>query len=74
MKNASYILMIISTVFLAILIIPMAWMIPMTIRTKAKIEGEHPTIALGVCAILFCGPLGIAAGILLLIANEKDCG
>ena len=74
MKNAAYILMIISTVLLSILLITMAWMIPMTIKTKEKIEGEHPTVALGVCAILFCGPLGIIAGILLLIANNKDCG
>jgi hypothetical protein len=68
MKQASYILMIISTVFMSFLfLIPLAWMIPMTLATKrAQTDGQQHT-ALGVCTILFAWPFGLIAGIFILV-------
>ncbi|ASP28475.1 hypothetical protein SCORR_v1c07030 [Spiroplasma corruscae] len=71
MNNVAYKLMIISTVFLGFFIIPLAWMIPMTIATKSRITEKKDSISLGICCILFCGTLGLVAGILLLIENSN---
>ena len=72
MKQTAYGFMIVATVILGLVIIPLAWCIPMTIRAKRKIPGAPRTIGLGICAILFMGLFGIVAGILLLIQNEKE--
>lgn len=66
-------LMIIATCFMGILIIPLAWCLPMTISYSRKIEsGEKIHPALGICAIIFMGTFGIAAGVCSLIdLNNK---
>ena len=55
---------------------PSFLMIPMTIVSKkfmksvgTKDEKQH--IAFGVCALIFCGLIGLVAGILVLIASAN---
>ena len=50
-------------------LIPLAWGIPMTVRSWGVYKGKKPnTVALGVCTLLF---LNMVSGILLLVA-QKD--
>ncbi|WP_339021013.1 hypothetical protein [Spiroplasma endosymbiont of Atherix ibis] len=68
MRTAAYILFIISTISWAIFLIPLAWIIPMTIAARKSIGDGKEHIALGICNILFMTmPFGIVSGILLLI-------
>jgi hypothetical protein len=69
MRTAAYILMIVITVVTAFFIIPMCWMIPMTLSTKRAINDKKEHIALGVCMLLFCG---ILPGILMLISKGTE--
>ena len=51
------------------LIIPLAWMIPMTVRTWGIYKGTKPnTVALGVCTLIF---VNIVSGILLLCSKKE---
>lgn len=51
------------------LLIPLAWMIPMTVHTYGIYKGTKPnTTGFGVCTLLF---LGVISGILLL-CSKKD--
>lgn len=69
MKLAAYVLGIISTVCCSIVLIPLAWMIPMVIHVNKARKGEC-TLSTGfkVCFLLFCNLIG---GILLLCDDEK---
>ena len=50
-------------------LVPLAWGIPMTVRSWGVYKGKKPnTVALGVCTLLF---LNMVSGILLLVA-QKD--
>ena len=50
-------------------LVPLAWGIPMTVRSWGVYKGKKPnTVALGVCTLLF---LNMISGILLLVA-QKD--
>ncbi|WP_339020702.1 hypothetical protein [Spiroplasma endosymbiont of Atherix ibis] len=71
MRETAYILFIIGTVLCGIFLIPLTWMIPMTIMTKNSIDDNKEHIALGVCQILFM-PFGIVSGILILIPEENQ--
>ncbi|WP_342275453.1 hypothetical protein [Spiroplasma endosymbiont of Cantharis lateralis] len=71
MRQAAYICSIISTVLASFLLIPLIWMIPMTIATKKTIGDNQPHIALGICSIFFMGLLGLVSGILILIPEEQ---
>lgn len=70
MKNAAYILLILSCCTMGLLLIPLAWLIPMTLAAKKRIGNPEPAVGLGVCSILFAAFFGIIAGILLLIRGE----
>jgi len=71
MRRAAYILSVISTVFSAFLfLIPLCWMIPMTIATKKAIGDGQEHIALGVCQIIFGLAFGLISGILILVGND----
>ncbi|WP_381415063.1 hypothetical protein NPX79_03555 [Spiroplasma endosymbiont of Anurida maritima] len=70
MRKAAYILSIIGTVFSGILILPLAWMIPMTIAIKKTIYDGKEHIALGICTIFFM-PFGIISGILILVSKDE---
>ncbi len=68
MKLAAFILNLISTLSAAFLIIPLAWMIPMTVRSYHIYKGtKQNTVAFGVCDLLFCD---LISGILLLCDLE----
>ncbi|ATZ16622.1 hypothetical protein JN01_0157 [Entomoplasma freundtii] len=70
--NAAFILMIIITVCSGFLIIPLAWMIPMTLmvkkaRDEVNTPYERSRLGLAICCLLFCG---IIPGILAIIATS----
>ncbi len=69
LRLVAFILNVISTVCFCWLIIPLAWMIPMTVRSWGIYKGTKPnSVAFGVCTLLF---LDLISGILLLI-SKKD--
>lgn len=69
LRLIAFILSIVTTVALGILIIPLAWMIPMTVHMWGIYKGKNQnTIAFGVCTLIFCN---VIAGILLL-CSKKD--
>ena len=70
LRLAAFILNIISTIGSAILVIPLAWMIPMTVISWGIYKGtKRNTVAFGVCTLLF---LNLIGGILLLISTKDD--
>ncbi|AGM25930.1 hypothetical protein SSYRP_v1c03360 [Spiroplasma syrphidicola EA-1] len=71
MRQVSYGLMIAGTVLTSVFILPLAWMIPLTVLTKKQLNNPKPSIALGVCCILFAFIFGLVAGILLLIQDDS---
>ncbi len=64
MRLAAFILNLIATIVGACAIIPLAWMIPMTVRSYKIYKGTaENTVGFGVCDLIFCN---IISGILLL--------
>ncbi len=68
---------LIETIVFGILLFPLAWMIPMTIRYYKFSNAEmEPSLAYKICTIIFFGPLpltlGYLKGILFLTEREKD--
>lgn len=69
LRLIAFVLNIITTVCCGFLIIPLAWMIPMSIRSWSIYKGTKPnTVAFGVCTLIF---LDLISGILLL-CSKKD--
>lgn len=69
LRLIAFIFCIISTVCSSWLIVPLAWMIPMSVVCWGIYKGTRPnTTAFGVCTLLF---VSIVAGILLLV-SKKD--
>ncbi len=67
---AAFILNLISTIGFAILIIPLAWCIPMTVHSYGIYKGTKPnTVAFGVCTLIFVSLIG---GILMLVADKDE--
>lgn len=65
----AFIFCLLSTVSVGWLLIPLAWMIPMTVHCWGIYKGEKPnTVCFGVCTLIF---LSIVGGICLLI-GKKD--
>lgn len=61
---------ILSTVCCAIFVIPLAWMIPMSVIGYKMSKGEKAnTVAWGVCNLIF---LSVVSGILYLIADKDQ--
>ncbi|WP_225433029.1 MULTISPECIES: DUF2510 domain-containing protein [Bifidobacterium] len=70
LRMVAFILNIISIAATFWLIIPLAWMIPMTVRSWGIYKGTKPnTMAFGICTLLFCSLIG---GILLLISTKNE--
>lgn len=70
LRLIGFILNIISCVAVCYLIIPLAWMIPMTVISYGIYKGTKPnTVAFGVCTLLF---LNIVSGILLLCSTKNE--
>lgn len=68
LRLVAFIFMLISLIATCWLIIPLAWMIPMTVISWRIYKGQKAnTTAFGVCSLIFCS---IVAGILLLISTK----
>lgn len=63
--TTAYVFMIISCVIFGWMILPLAWLIPMTVRIKNRMKGDREPISLAfkICTLIFCN---IISGILLL--------
>lgn len=69
LRLIAFVLNIVTTVCCGFLIIPLAWMIPMTVHSWGIYKGtKKNTVAFGVCTLLF---LDLISGILLL-CSKKD--
>ena len=69
LRLAAFVLCILSTLSVCWLIVPLAWMIPMTVHCWGIYQGTKPnTTAFGVCTLIFVTVIG---GILLLV-SKKD--
>lgn len=69
LRLVAFILCVISAVCVCWAIIPLAWMIPMCVRSWGIYKGTKPnTTAFGVCTLIF---VSLVAGILLLV-SKKD--
>lgn len=68
LRLIAFIFMLLSLVGTCWLILPLAWMIPMTVISWKIYKGQKPnTTAFGVCTLLF---VSLVAGILLLISTK----
>ena len=68
-RLAAFIFSVIATISVCWAIIPLAWMVPMTIRSWGIYKGtKENTTAFGVCTLIFVSLVG---GILLLV-SKKD--
>ena len=66
----AFILNVISCVCLCLTVIPLAWLIPMTVYTWGIYQGKKPnTVVFGVCTLIFCN---FISGILLLVAQKDE--
>lgn len=69
LRLIAFIFMVVSLASTCWLLLPLAWMIPMTVVSWGIYKGTRPnTVAFGVCSLIFCS---LVAGILLLI-SKKD--
>lgn len=69
LRLIAFILNIVSCVSVAYFIIPLAWMVPMTVYSWNLYKGKRPnTTAFGVCTLIF---LNLVSGILLLVSNKN---
>jgi hypothetical protein len=70
LRLIAFILNIISCVVAIAAIIPLAWMIPMTVHTWGIYKGKKAnTVAFGVCTLIFTNLIG---GILLLCSHKDE--
>ncbi len=68
LKLIAFIFNVVSTVSIGWLILPLAWMIPMTIISWGIYKGTKAnTVAFGVCTLIF---VSLVSGILLLVAKK----
>jgi hypothetical protein len=70
LRLIAFILNIVTTVGVGWTIIPLAWMIPMTVISHGIYKGtKKNTTTFGVCTLLF---MNLASGILLLVSKKDD--
>lgn len=70
LRLVAFIFSIISLAIAGWFIVPLAWMIPMTVYTWRIYQGTRPnTIAFGVCMLIF---VSTVAGILLLVSKKDE--
>lgn len=73
---AAFILMILATIVFGVLIIPLAWCVPMTVIYYNKINrNEIVGVGFKICVLMFCGLIGfnvfgVVAGILMLCDDK----
>lgn len=69
LRLVAFILNLLTAIGCCWLIIPLAWQIPMTVRSYGIYKGTKPnTVAMGVCTLIF---VNIISGVLLL-CSKKD--
>lgn len=69
LRMVAFVFCILSLVSVCWLIIPLAWMIPMSVHCWGIYQGTKPnTVGFGICTLLF---LSLVGGILLLV-SKKD--
>ncbi|MEI3376913.1 MAG: DUF2510 domain-containing protein [Coriobacteriales bacterium] len=69
LRLIAFVFCLISTVTAGWMLIPLAWMIPMSVHAWGIYKGKKPnTVAFGVCTLIFVSLIG---GILLLV-SKKD--
>ena len=70
LRLVAFILNIVTTVGIGWTVIPLAWMIPMTVISYGIYKGtKKNTVAFGVCTLLF---MNLVSGILLLVSKKDD--
>ena len=70
LRLVAFILNIVTTVGVGWLLIPLAWMIPMTVISYGIYKGtKKNTVALGVCTLIF---INVISGVLLLVSKKDD--
>lgn len=70
LRLIAFIFNILTTVSIGWTIIPLAWMIPMTVISYGIYKGtKKNTVAFGVCTLIF---MGVVSGILLLVSKKDD--
>lgn len=68
LRLANFVLCVISCIAVAVAVIPLAWLIPMTVHSWGIYKGTKPnTVCFGVCTLIFANLIG---GILLLVSNK----
>ncbi len=70
LRLINFILCVVTCVTVCWVIIPLAWMIPMTVHSWNIYKGTKPnTVAFGVCTLIFVSLIG---GILLLVSKKDN--
>lgn len=70
LRLVAFVFAVLCTVSVCWAIIPLAWMIPMTVRCWGIYKGTKPnTTAFGVCTLIF---LSLVGGILLLVSQKDE--
>lgn len=70
LRLINFILCILSCIAVCWAVVPLAWMIPMTVHSWGIYKGTKPnTTAFGVCTLIF---LNVIGGILLLVSNKDQ--
>lgn len=70
LRLVAFVFSLITTVFVGWTLLPLAWMLPMTIISYGIYKGtKKNTVAFGVCMPLF---VNIVSGVLLLVAKKDD--
>jgi hypothetical protein len=70
LRLVAFVFSLITTVFVGWTLLPLAWMLPMTIISYGIYKGtKKNTVAFGVCMLLF---VNIVSGVLLLVAKKDD--
>ncbi len=70
LRLVAFVFNVLSCVGFGLLLVPLAWMIPMTVHSWGIYKGNKPnTVAFGVCTLLF---LNLIGGIMLLVSKKDD--
>lgn len=70
LRLVAFILNLITTIICGIVLLPLAWMIPMTVRSWGIYKGRKAnTVAFGICDLLF---VNLISGILLLCSRHDS--
>ncbi|AGY41524.1 unknown transmembrane protein [Mesoplasma florum W37] len=68
----AYRLMLVSTIISGFILIPLLWMIPMTIKTKKLTYTNENKTGFGVWVFLFGGLFGTICSIIIIASNPKN--